>query len=53
VTKKKHEDPKAPVLGTGAAGDPQHPAEGAPVDHEQFEPAPVNAPEKIEKEKDK
>jgi hypothetical protein len=33
------EDLKTPILGTGAF---------APAEHEQFEPAPVNAPEKIE-----
>ncbi len=54
TTKKdKHEDEHKRVLGPGASGDIEHPAGGAPVDHDIFEPAPVDAPEKTEKEKDK
>lgn len=54
MTTKKHEhDDEKPVLGTGASGDVDHPAVGAPVDHEIFEPAPVDVPESVEKEKTK
>ncbi len=55
MTSKKKDDDKEPekVLGPGAFGSVEDPAAGAPVSHEQFEPAPVDAPESVEKEKDK
>lgn len=55
MTSKKDKDDDVDtskaVLATGAFGDVEHPEEGAPIEHKAFEPAPVDAPEHVEKER--